>query len=589
MTPSLGLHFVRPYWLWALLPLLPAALWWWRRQRRRGEAWRRRVDPHLLPHLLQPASGRSGAARVVLGPAVVTLTIVALAGPGWRLQPQPLWLEAAPLVIALDLSSATSAEDLPPSRLLQARAAIDRLLRARTGGQVALVAFAGDAHTVAPLTDDVDNVRVFLDALAPDIMPTDGSRPEHAIAWSVRLLRQAGFKHGDILVLTHDASVAARRQAAAASRDGYAVSVLGIGTPEGAAHRDSVGRLTRSRLDADALRALAAAGSGRYLALAGQPGDAELLELVRGTGTGSARAGDATIRADQGYWLLLPLMLLAALAFRRGSIVLLLVLSAALCLPPAPAQAQDGGLWRRADQARHDRAMEAVEAYRHGDFNAAARIWAELPGADAAYNRGNALARAGHLQEALDAYDEALALQPGMEDAMANREVVEQALQQPPPQGEGGGEQQSGDSDDHRDSGSGAQQGGAGAMPGDQGDSGEVQPADPESGDGEDYPSSDERQAAAGQDAAAQADPVDADRQQQADEALHEQVQRALEERGEGDGAEQPAAAGTADVRERERREAAEAWLQRIPDDPGGLLRERFRLEHERRLRGGAD
>src|SRR5690606_38973769 len=181
------LHFVRPQWLWALLLLLPAALWWWRRQRRRTDAWQRRVDPHLLPHLLEPGRSRRGVRRALLVPALAALAILALAGPGWRSQPQPLWQEAAPLVIALDLSSATSAEDLQPSRLLQARAAIQRLLDGRGGGRVALVAFAGDAHTVTPLTDDPGNVQVFLDALAPDIMPADGSRPDRAIAWSVRL------------------------------------------------------------------------------------------------------------------------------------------------------------------------------------------------------------------------------------------------------------------------------------------------------------------------------------------------------------------------------------------------------------------
>ncbi len=64
------------------------------------------------------------------------------------------------------------------------------------------MAFAEDAHTVAPLTEDAANVAVFLDALAPDIMPMDGHRVDRAIAWSQRLLRGAGFGHGDILVLT---------------------------------------------------------------------------------------------------------------------------------------------------------------------------------------------------------------------------------------------------------------------------------------------------------------------------------------------------------------------------------------------------
>ena len=566
------LQFLRPQWLWALLVLPPLALWWWRRQRR-NDAWRRRVDAHLLPHLLERGVGGRGIGRGALVLAIATLAILAMAGPGWRHQPQPLWQDAAPLVIALDLSSATTAGDLQPSRLLQARAAIDRLLDGRTGGQVALVAFAGDAHTVAPLTADAGNVRVFLDALAPDIMPVDGSRPGRAIAWSAGLLRQAGFARGDILLLTHDADAAARREAAAASRDGYAVSVLGLGTAEGAVYRDARGRLVRSRMDVEALRALAAAGSGRVATL-----DAQGIEGLAGIGgdaaAGGRRTGGAAARADQGYWLLLPLLLLAALAFRRGGAPGLLALGLCLPLLCAPAQAQDGGLWQRADQARHQRALEAAEAYRRGEFDQAGQAWEALPGADAAYNRGNALARAGRLQEALDAYDEALAREPGMEDAIANRRAVEEAMRRQPPSG--------GDDDEAGGSGGAGEDGQAGEAdepPEDRdGERGQEQDAESDHGAGEDQAGEDERPP----------QPADAESQREADEALREQMRRALEQGEAGDEAD-PAIEAPADIDEREQREAAEAWLRRIPDDPGGLLRARFRLEHERRRREGAD
>lgn len=592
------LQFMRPQWLWALLALPLLALWWWRR-RRRDDGWRRRVDPHLLPHLLEPGAGRGDAARAGLALVAATLAIVALAGPGWRDLPQPLWQEASPLVIALDLSSATTAEDLQPSRLLQARAAIDRLLAARAGGQVALVAFAGEAHTVAPLTSDAANVRVFLDALAPDIMPTDGSRPEQAIEWSAALLRQAGFARGDILLLTHDAGPEARREAAAAARGGYAVSVLGLGTAEGAVHRDARGRLVRSRMDADALRALAEAGSGRFAALDAQGVDA-LAGIGEGLAAGAGQAGQASARADQGYWLLLPLLLLAALGFRRGGA--LGVLALGLCLPllsvPAQAQAQarEGGLWRRQDQVEYRRAQEAVEAYRSGDFDAAGQAWEALPGADAAYNRGNALARSGRLQEALEAYDRALELAPGMEDAIANRRAVEEALRSRPPSA-GGDDPEGGDGD------SGGQGGdGRGEAPdtpqepsgeGGEGDRQEEPEPDDGAGDEPEDEPEDGGQEGAGADAPPGAEPppaaADAEGQRQADEALREQMRRALEQDAGGDDGTGAAAGAPSDAREREQREAAEAWLRRIPDDPGGLLRARFRLEHERRRREGTD
>ena len=579
MIQALGeLHFVRPHWLWALLALPLLALWLHRR--RREAAWTRRVDPHLLPHLLAPGSRRSGAARLLLVILIVTLSVLALAGPGWRHQQQPLWQESAPLVIALDLSSATLAEDLQPSRLLQARAAIARILEARAGGEVALVAFAGEPHTVAPLTSDAANVELFLDALAPDIMPTDGSRPERAIAWSVQLLEQAGFDRGDVLLLTHDTDAETRRAAAAAARDGYAVSVLGLGTAGGAAYRDATGRVARTRMDAGALQAVAAAGGGRFLALeAGDP--AAVLQPGRVTAADGIGRGQVALRADQGYWLLLPLLLLAALAFRRGALLPLLALAVCLPLLPAPAQAAEGGLWKRADQAAHERALEAAEAYREGDFDTAAQLWEALPGADAAYNRGNALARAGHLEQALDAYDEALALEPGMEDAVANRAVVEQALQRPPSDPGGSGDQEAAD-DDGSGSGQGGEPGpdeGGQAPEADSGDPTDDQEPPEESGsDGADRSTGRENPADEAADPGAQ---------READEALREQMERALDRAAEEDAATE--AVDAAAIEENERREAADAWLRRIPDDPGGLLRARFSLEHERRRRQGAD
>ena len=214
-----AVHFLRPWWLLALL-VLPLLAWWWRSQAQRRNPWREVVDAHLLPHLLEgEAADRMRAWPRWLALGAAALAIIALAGPGIGKDEQPLWQAQEPLVIALDLSSATLARDLPPSRLAQARAKLATLLRERAGGQVALVAFAGDAFTVAPLTEDAANIALFLDALAPGVMPEDGHRADRAIAWSQGLMRQAGFERGQILLLTDradgtDIAAAAKANAA---------------------------------------------------------------------------------------------------------------------------------------------------------------------------------------------------------------------------------------------------------------------------------------------------------------------------------------------------------------------------------------
>lgn len=583
-----NLHWLRPQWLWALLAL-PLLWWWWRARRRQRSVWRDAVDPHLLPHLLDQRAGARGRGALWLGALGYVLAVGALAGPSWRQIEQPLWQTRAPLVIALDLSSAMLANDLPPSRLLQARAKIAELLKTRAGGQVGLVVFAGDAFTVAPLTDDVANVALFLDALAPEIMPEDGNRADRALAWSMRLLRQAGYARGDILLFSDRADAAARSQAASAAAAGYRVSVLGLGSAAGAAYRDSDGRIARTRLDVDSLRALASAGGGSYATV--QAGDADLAALrildPQRAGAMSAQGEKTRIWRDEGYWLLLPLLLLGAFAFRRGGALAAVLLC--VLLPWQSARAAEDSWWRRPDQQAHARALVAVDAYRGKQFDRAAQGWRAVPGADADYNRGNALAKAGRYEEAIAAYDEALRQQPGMADAIANRNAVLAAMKRKPPPGPKQGNRDK--KQDQQRSGQGAPQDAQDGSPqaGQSSQSAQQQnrqgqptppppqqtkPADPRQGRGQPQPPP---------------RPADTQAQRAADAAQRQRMQQAMRKTQQAQSGTQSQARRQAveTAEQRERRLANEAWLRRVPDDPGGLLRAKFRLEHERRQREG--
>ena len=586
-----ALHFLRPQWLWALLAL-PLLAWAWHRHRLRDSAWRGAVDAHLLPHLLDRGESRRGIAALCVLLSGLSLGVLALAGPSWRHGDQPLLQGEAPLVVALDMSSAMLASDLPPSRLLQARAKLATLLRQRSGGQVGLVVFAGDAYTVAPLTRDAGNVTLFLDSLAPDVMPVDGDNAARGIEQSMRLLRQAGFTGGEILLIGSHADAAARAAAADAKRAGYRVSALGLGSSAGTAYRTAQGAIARTRLDAASLRALASAGGGRYETLTAGAADLDALGVLDVQASErDALGGKAATWRDDGYWLLLPLMLLALFAFRRGGGVAVLLLCA--CLPwHAALAADEGTLWRRADQVRHERMQAGAEAYRGDDYKAAADAWRALPGADADYNRGNALAKAGRYEDAIAAYDEALRQQPGMADAKANRAMVEAAMKRkPPPSKQPGGR---GDQDKTPDSGkpndgksdpdedSGQQPPNSGEGPRDAQDkSDDGKPRD--GGEGQQEPSPTQSPPKAG----------DAEAQRRADAEQRARMQEALqgepEKGGRVDDGKPQAGAPTqaSSSADREKQRANEAWLRRVPDDPGGLLRAKFRLEHERRQKTG--
>ncbi|MDH5835597.1 VWA domain-containing protein [Luteimonas kalidii] len=574
-----SLHFLRPQWLWALLalPLLAA---WWLAQRRRAGIWRAHVDPHLLPHLVEAGVARRGVGGIALRLLAVTLAVLALSGPSWRQGEAPLRQGARALVVAFDLSDAMLAPDLPPSRLLQARAWLDTFLQSRDG-DVGLVAFSDDAYTVTPLTDDAANVAIFIDALAPDVMPVDGHRPERAIHAAMALLVQAGHRSGDILLMTHAADASAEAAAARASAAGIRVSVLGLGRPAGASYRARDGSLRPSRLDAASLQRVAEAGGGAYATLSAGAAGLELSGASTTSSTTTQSRATAATRTwrDDGYWLLVPLLLLGLFAFRRGSGLAVLALCMLLPIPGLhAAEPVDGTAWSRADQVEHARMRAGLEAYRAGRLDEAERTWRALPGAEAAYNRGNALARAGRLEQAIAAYDEALRQQPGMEDAIANRAVVQAALERDPPSGPGAARQdpEAGDEQSGDDA-----SGGENAQPaqseGEPGESGTPPPASRPQDDA----GAPRRETPRAPDA-----PVDAQAQDQADAAQRQRMQQALDagqdaaENGDATPGDPERAETEA---ERERRQAGEAWLRRVPDDPGGLLRARFRLEHERR------
>lgn len=588
-----SLHFLRPHWLWALLAL-PALWWLWRLRRQRGNVWRESVDPHLLPHLLQRGD-KAVRGGLWLGSLGCVLAVLALAGPSWRQGEQPLWQSQAPLVVALDLSPRIGATDLPPSRLLQVRAKLATLLQERAGGQVALVAYAGEAFTVAPLTDDTSNVALFLDALEPDVMPVDGQNAVAALNHSARLLQQAGFDRGDILLVADHADAAALAIAGRLRLQGYRVSSLGVGTALGAAYRDLEGRFRHASLDAASLRALASAGGGAYAGLV--PGDADLRALgvldPQAGEAGAARGQKGLAWLDEGYWLLPPLLLLGLFAFRRNGIAAVLVLG--LVLPIAsPAHAAGNGWWRRADQQRHARVEQGAQAYRKGDFASAEKAFSNMQGADGAYNRGNALARQGRYDEAIAAYDAALQQQPGMDDAIANKKAVEAAKKRQQQNGQGNNKQQNQGGQGNQQQDSQQQKSGKrqdqSAQQDQQGRQESQSP--PNSGNQPPPGSQDESQkdGSGERPTDAQAQAEDEKAQREADAAQKQRMRQAMAQAAKPGGkqdANGKAVAPAETAEQRERRQATEAWLRRVPDDPGGLLRAKFRLEYERRQREG--
>ena len=304
-------------------------------------------------------------------------------------------------------------------------------------------------------------------------------------------------------------------------------------------------------------------------------------------------------------------MLLVLPVFRRGAgVAAMLSLMVLLPLSPGAARAQanpaqalapqvantrharpdTGELWKRRDQQDYARMQEGIDAYRKQAYPRAIDLFSGLDGADAQYNLGNALANAGRLDDAIAAYDRALALQPGMTDALANRKVVDAARKRKPPPGGGSGQKQQ--KDPQQDQSQHKQKDGqAGDQPGDQPD--KQDPGGQDSKQNQSRPGKPDQSANApkpGQSPSQQEapEPQDAKTQAAADGAQRKRMQEALGKKTPDAKSEQKTEATSETPEQRERRLANQAQLQRVPDDPGALLRARFRLEYERRRQPGS-
>ncbi len=606
-------HFLRPLWLLALIPLAGLS-WQIIRMGREGGDWRRICDPALLPYILVHDSGGKTARRTswlfTLGGM---LAIFALAGPVWERLPVPAFRNEAALVIALDLSHIMEATDIKPNRLGRARFKIADLLKQRKDGLTALLVYSGDAFTVTPLTDDSGTITSQLSALSSDLLPTQGSRADLALELAGRLLKQAGLTHGDILLVTDGGSLGKAFDVAKdLNAQGYKVSVLGAGSEEGAPVplaeggflQDSKGNIIISKLAEPALRQLAEDGGGIYRKLTIDNSDLSTLLPFLGQQANpnqpGAEGNGVLVQQweERGAWLLLLLLPIAALGFRRGYLAVLALV--VLPLPQTAKAMEWKDLWQTHDQQAsqafqqgdHAKAAEsfdnpawkAVAQYKSGQFEEVTKTLQGQDSADANYNLGNAFAKQGQYPQAIAAYDKALKLDPKHEDARYNKELVEKAMK----------EQQEQEKDKDKQ-----QSGGKGQEPikdqkkksGDQQQGQDQQQDDPQK---QQNPSKGQE----GQQEEQQGRQESQDKQNQAEQPSQQGEQKpsqeqSKEEQGQdaqpidqqptGKEGEEKKAMTSTDTHQKEDNQAVEQWLRRIPDDPGGLLRRKFALQYQQR------
>ena len=626
-------HFLRVEWLW-LLPLWGLVLWFLPKIQSSQIDWAQWIAPPLQRlFVVSSQISQHRKKQLQVGFALIwILGTLALAGPAWERLPQPLLVRDQARVILLDLSYSMLATDLQPNRLERARYKIEDLLNRFQEGQTAIVLYAGDAHTLVPLTEDVETIRTLLPSLHPSLMPVRGSRPDLAFENVIEMLNQVDIQNSHLVWITDgidDQQVKPLQNLLSSQR--HKLTVLAVGTPSGAPIvlekgnylKDTNNNIVIPQLDLTPLKAVAEALGGQVLPV--QYDDSDLERLVaseeKDQGFQEQEEELTTDRwREEGPWLFVLLLPLVAMIFRRGWLFVLVLTSW-----PSLSEAWE---WRdlfindnqrayelleegqaaEAAQTFEDSTWQGIASYKAQEYEAALQHWSNEESPITSYNRGNALARNGKLPEALQAYDQALAAKPDWEDAQFNRDLVAKLLdsQQKQPQEDrssGGNPNQSeeGEEDSQEQPNQAAPSGNSteeNQLP-ENNDAADGDSAQNNQQSAEQAPKPDDSQGS--EDSTGQPSGQNSD-QKNTDSASGKETtdSKNLEKTGEKESQKDPVTPqdGNESEKEEQSDQAAaylngnekgeqeqmlQQWLRKVPDDPGQLLRNKMRLESLRR------
>ncbi len=470
-------HFLRPEWLFTL-PFIALILLLLNRRAKKNSGWESVCDADLLQFQLTQFGEPERKPFHILHwtvPFLFFVGIIALAGPAWEKKEQPVFQQDNALVIILDLSLSMNAKDIKPSRLERAKLKLIDILKQKKEGQTALIAFAGDAHTVSPLTIDNKTIMSLLPALDSSIMPLAGSHLVDALNTAKQLFKNSGFTQGDILLLTDGIEQSQQSQLKKSIKNlrkqGYYFSIIGVGSQtgspiplpgQGGFVKDLSGQVVLSKLSPEPLTALAKLGNGQYHKLSLDDGD--FIALVDKYWHNDKPAVEQDDQFEQwhdaGIYLTLLLIPFALLSFRRGLLGVMLIMFLAPYLVMEPVYANEAEqqhwnerlskewnqLWTTADQQgqkafnaqNYEKAAgsfanenwKAGAQYRAGEFARALEQYSKSTDAQSFYNKGNTLANMQKFPEAVEAYEQALKKQPEYENASKNLDYIKDLIAQ---------------------------------------------------------------------------------------------------------------------------------------------------------------
>ena len=329
-------HFLRPEFLWLLIPIVFIFLIGMFLLRENIQ-WKTIIAPHLRSSMIKKGSFLKRLMMHISLFITITLAIVGLSGPTWKLIELPAKVLETPLIIVLDLSQSMMAEDIQPNRLERAKFKINDLIEFNPQARIALIGFAGTAHTIIPLTRDYKIINSHVKSLSPNVMPFTGSDLEAAIKLA-DTLTSVTKAPGTILIFSddfNDSHFQLLKEYAIKGKN--RIVIVPMNTPNGARiphpyyskrHlKDKSGKFVKSQLNTTILNKLNSIEGINIIQLTLDDSDMELLSKdiskhLEFTEKKQAKEDDWE---DYGLWFIIPFIILVLFWHRKGWVLFSLV------------------------------------------------------------------------------------------------------------------------------------------------------------------------------------------------------------------------------------------------------------------------
>ncbi|WP_351018731.1 VWA domain-containing protein [Shewanella sp. AC91-MNA-CIBAN-0169] len=455
------IHFIRPEWLLGFIPVLILSALFWRKHSQQS-AWKQYIAPHLSQLLITQTVEKSHQPKWLLIASWI-VAVIALSGPALNKKNLPVFATEQGRVLIMDMSQSMYATDLSPNRLSYAKFRATDLLNELKEGETGLIAYAGDAYTISPLTRDRDTILNLLPTLSPDIMPTKGSNLTAALSLAEKLLAQGGHVSGDIIVMTDGISAQQFNQASSALNSRYRLSIMAFGSKQGAPIRLADGQLLRdnsneivvAKTDYGLLQKLVQQHQGILVPAQTDGSDISTLThwlATDGKATETDLAGETW--QDLGPYLAMLLIIPMLMSFRQGFLTLMLspslLFATAMTFSLANSQPAQASVWQDLWKTKDQQAQSAFEQgeftqaaetfenpqwqasaqYKAGNYQQALEGYEQDSSAQGLYNQGNALMQLKDYQEAIKRYQQAIAAQSPFTEAKQNLTLAQQLLEQ---------------------------------------------------------------------------------------------------------------------------------------------------------------